>query len=53
MAINKSKVALGFIGAGTLTLIFGIISAVVGPTVMKDQIIKVSYIKESLRIGAE
>ncbi|XP_068191375.1 scavenger receptor class B member 1 isoform X2 [Antennarius striatus] len=40
MAINKSKVAIGFIVAGALTAVFGAVLLVVGPAVMKDQIIK-------------
>lgn len=44
MAIDKSKVAIGFIVAGAMTLMFGVISAIIGPTVMKDQVVKVSYI---------
>lgn len=43
MTIDKGKVALGFIVAGALTLVFGGISLLVGPTVMTDQIIKVSW----------
>lgn len=44
MAINKSKVAVGFIVAGGLTLIFGAISVIVGPTVISNQVVKVSII---------
>lgn len=44
MAINKSKVAVGFIVAGSLTLIFGAISVIVGPTVISSQVVKVSII---------
>lgn len=44
MATDKSKVAIGFIAAGALTLMFGIISAIIGPTVMKNQVVKVSYV---------
>nr|XP_023009947.2 scavenger receptor class B member 1 isoform X2 [Maylandia zebra] len=40
MAINKSKVAVGFIVAGGLTLIFGAISVIVGPTVISNQVVK-------------
>lgn len=43
MAINKAKVALGFIVAGALMLVFGGISLFVGPTVITNQIIKVSW----------
>ena len=42
MAINKAKVAIGFIVAGTLTVLFGAILLFVGPAVMKDQVTKVS-----------
>lgn len=42
MTIDKAKVALGFIVAGVLTLVFGGISVLVGPTVMTNQVIKVS-----------
>ncbi|XP_069562868.1 scavenger receptor class B member 1-like isoform X2 [Brachyistius frenatus] len=40
MAIDKSKVAIGFMVAGTLAVIFGAISAIMGPSVMKNQIAK-------------
>ncbi|TNM92057.1 hypothetical protein fugu_019069 [Takifugu bimaculatus] len=40
MTIDKAKVALGFIVAGALTLVFGGISVLMGPTVMTDQVIK-------------
>lgn len=43
MTINKDKVTLGFIVAGALTLVFGGISLLVGPTVMTNQIIKVRW----------
>lgn len=43
MTIDKAKVALGFIVAGALTLVFGGISVLVGPTVMTDQVIKVRW----------
>lgn len=43
MTINKAKVALGFIVAGALILGFGGISLLLGPTVMMNQIIKVSW----------
>lgn len=42
MAINKAKVAIGFIVAGTLTVVFGAVLLFVGPAVMNDQVIKVS-----------
>lgn len=44
MTISKSKIAIGFIVAGTAMLIFGIISASLGPSIMKHQIEKVSCI---------
>ncbi|XP_031731075.1 scavenger receptor class B member 1-like isoform X2 [Anarrhichthys ocellatus] len=40
MAINKAKVAIGFIVAGTLTVVFAVVFLFVGPVVMKDQVIK-------------
>lgn len=40
MAINKAKVAIGFIVAGTLTVMFGVVFLFVGPAVMNDQVIK-------------
>ncbi|XP_068608709.1 scavenger receptor class B member 1 [Brachionichthys hirsutus] len=40
MAINKAKVAIGFIIAGALTALFGVVLLFVGPAVMKGQIIK-------------
>lgn len=40
MAINKSKVALGFIVAGILTVSFGTVLVFVGPMVIDDQIVK-------------
>ncbi|XP_037609656.1 scavenger receptor class B member 1 isoform X2 [Sebastes umbrosus] len=40
MAIDKAKVAIGFIVAGTLTVVFGVVLLFVGPAVMKDQVIK-------------
>lgn len=43
MTINKAKIALGFIVAGAVTLVFGGISLLVGPTAMTNQIIKVSW----------
>lgn len=44
MAINKAKVAIGFIVAGTLTVVFGAVLLFVGPAVMNDQIIKVGCV---------
>lgn len=43
MTINKAKIALGFIVAGAVTLVFGGISLLVGPTAMTNQIIKVRW----------
>lgn len=43
MTVNKAKVSLGFIVAGALTLVFGGISLLVGPTMMTNQIIKVRW----------
>ncbi|XP_059214003.1 scavenger receptor class B member 1 isoform X2 [Centropristis striata] len=40
MAINKARVAIGFIVAGTLTAVLGAVFLIVGPAVMKDQVIK-------------
>uniref|UniRef100_A0A3P8VGW3 Scavenger receptor class B member 1 n=1 Tax=Cynoglossus semilaevis TaxID=244447 RepID=A0A3P8VGW3_CYNSE len=40
MRFNKSKVAVGFIVTGALTVVFGAVLLFVGPKVMKDQIIK-------------
>ncbi|CAG05393.1 unnamed protein product, partial [Tetraodon nigroviridis] len=40
MTVNKAKVALGFIVAGALTLAFGGINLLIGPTVMTSQVIK-------------
>ncbi|KAM9840926.1 scavenger receptor class B member 1 isoform 2-T2 [Aulostomus maculatus] len=40
MAINKSKVAIGFIVAGVLTVSFGTVLAFVGPLIIDDQIVK-------------
>ncbi|XP_071392017.1 scavenger receptor class B member 1 isoform X2 [Centroberyx affinis] len=40
MTINRSKVAIGCIVAGTLTVFFGTVLVFVGPLVIDDQIIK-------------
>ncbi|XP_041816228.1 scavenger receptor class B member 1 isoform X2 [Chelmon rostratus] len=40
MAINKAKVAIGFMVAGALTVVFGVVLLFVGPAIMNDQIIK-------------
>ncbi|XP_028457451.1 scavenger receptor class B member 1 isoform X2 [Perca flavescens] len=40
MAIDKVKVAIGFIVAGALTAVFGAVLLFVGPAVMNDQVIK-------------
>lgn len=42
MGINKSKVAVGFIVAGVMAVLFGTILAFVGPLIIDDQIVKVS-----------
>lgn len=44
MAISKTKVAVGFIVAGILTTLSGIILLFVGPAIMNDQIIKVGCV---------
>lgn len=41
MALNKSKVAVGFIGVGVLAVFFGTILVFVGPIVIDEQIVKV------------
>lgn len=41
MAIKKSKVAVGFIVVGILTVFFGTILTFVGPIIIDDQIVKV------------
>ncbi|XP_049909203.1 scavenger receptor class B member 1 isoform X1 [Epinephelus moara] len=40
MAIDKSKVAIGFIVAGVLTVFFGTLLTFVGPIIIDDQIVK-------------
>ncbi|XP_034752587.1 scavenger receptor class B member 1 isoform X3 [Etheostoma cragini] len=40
MAINKSKVAIGFIVAGVLTVFFGTVLTFVGPIIIDDQVVK-------------
>uniref|UniRef100_A0A4W6F2A6 Scavenger receptor class B member 1 n=1 Tax=Lates calcarifer TaxID=8187 RepID=A0A4W6F2A6_LATCA len=40
MAVNKSKVAVGFIVAGVLTVVFGTVLSFVGPLIIDDQIVK-------------
>ena len=42
MTLNKSKVAVGFIIAGVLTVFFGTVLTFVGPLIIDDQIVKVS-----------
>ncbi len=42
MAVNKAKVAIGFIVVGVLTVIFGTVLTFVGPIIIDDQIVKVS-----------
>lgn len=41
MAINKSKVAVGFIIVGFLAVFFGIVLVFVGPIIIDDQVVKV------------
>lgn len=41
MAINKSKVAVGFIVVGVLAVFFGTVLAFVGPLIIDDQVVKV------------
>lgn len=41
MAINTSKVAVGFIVVGVLALLFGTILTFVGPIIIDDQVVKV------------
>uniref|UniRef100_A0AAQ5Y5W9 Scavenger receptor class B member 1 n=1 Tax=Amphiprion ocellaris TaxID=80972 RepID=A0AAQ5Y5W9_AMPOC len=40
MTIDKSKVAVGFVVAGVLTVFFGTVLAFVGPLIIDDQIVK-------------
>ncbi|KAM4635003.1 scavenger receptor class B member 1 isoform 2-T2 [Polymixia lowei] len=40
MAINKAKVAIGFIVAGILAVLFGTVLVFVGPVIIDDQIVK-------------
>uniref|UniRef100_H2VEP6 Scavenger receptor class B member 1 n=1 Tax=Takifugu rubripes TaxID=31033 RepID=H2VEP6_TAKRU len=40
MAINKSKVAVGFIVVGVLTVFFGTLLTFVGPLIIDDQVVK-------------
>ncbi|CAL9682422.1 unnamed protein product [Knipowitschia caucasica] len=47
MAINKSKVAVGFIVAGALGVVFGIVLTFVGPVIIDDQIVKNTVIDPS------
>lgn len=41
MAVNKAKVAVGFIVVGVLAVLFGTILTFVGPIIIDDQIVKV------------
>lgn len=41
MAINKSKVAVGFIVLGVITVFLGVVLVFVGPIIIDDQIVKV------------
>ncbi|XP_063065886.1 scavenger receptor class B member 1 isoform X2 [Engraulis encrasicolus] len=40
MAVSKSKIAVGFIVAGSLTVFFGVVLVFVGPMIIDDQIAK-------------
>ncbi|XP_034752586.1 scavenger receptor class B member 1 isoform X2 [Etheostoma cragini] len=40
MAVSKARVAVGFLVAGTLTVVFGALLLFMGPAVMNDQVIK-------------
>ncbi|XP_075996075.1 scavenger receptor class B member 1 isoform X3 [Genypterus blacodes] len=40
MAVNKAKVAVGFIVVGSLTVFFGTVLTFVGPLIIDDQIVK-------------
>lgn len=55
MRIDKSKVAIGFMVIGALTVVFGVVLLFVGPTVMKEKIIEVrqqfSVMKISFNAG--
>lgn len=42
MAINKAKVAIGFMVAGVLAVILGTVLTFVGPIIIDDQVVKVS-----------
>lgn len=42
MAINKAKVAIGFMVVGVLAVILGIVFTFVGPIIIDDQVVKVS-----------
>lgn len=42
MAINKAKVAIGFMVAGVLVVILGTVITFVGPIIIDDQVVKVS-----------
>lgn len=41
MAVNKAKVAVVFMVAGFLTVVFGTVLTFVGPLIIDDQIVKV------------
>ena len=45
MAVNRTKVAIGFLVAGILTVVFGTVLVFVGPVIIDDQIVKVSQIE--------
>lgn len=42
IAMNKSKLAVGLLVVGTLTVVFGTVLVFVGPIIIDNQIVKVS-----------
>ncbi|KAF1377908.1 hypothetical protein PFLUV_G00205650 [Perca fluviatilis] len=51
MAIDKSKVAVGFIVAGVLTVFFGTVLTFVGPIIIDDQVVKNTVIDPNNEIS--
>jgi len=51
MAINRSKVTVGFVVAGILAVFLGTVLVFVGPIIIDDQIVKVSmsFVNKLLR----
>ncbi|XP_046873881.1 scavenger receptor class B member 1 isoform X2 [Hypomesus transpacificus] len=47
MAVNRTKVAIGFLVAGILTVVFGTVLVFVGPVIIDDQIVKNTVIDPS------